>query len=133
MNNILFASIAALCAVAGAAGTLAYVRRSELRKSLIASTEQIDGELQMDDIVAFFRCLNLNKDVDTPFLANGDSSEFKKLTKGLLPPRDGYRMLMLGVFNSQKDEITTHKFIYCAKLSQEIMETMGNNPFVVLG
>lgn len=132
MNNILISSIAGIFAVSGAIGILAYYKRVELKKKLQSASEIIDSELQMEDIVSYLRCLNLDTKEDTPFMADCNSKKVKKITHGCLEPKPGYKLIMVGVFNDKSNKITHYKFIYAHSWSEKLTQTMGEDSFVVL-
>lgn len=132
MNNVIIASIAGAIAVGGTIGAAIFLHRRKLQQQFDKETELIEGTLHMDDIISYFRGLDIKEGSDSPFIANGEADQFKKLTKGLVKPKDGYKLLMTGCFNASTDEITHCKFIYSLDWSEDLVQIMGNEPFVVL-
>lgn len=133
MNNVLLAGIAGVFVASGIVGTAIYLRRKRIEREISERTEQIEDELQFDDVVSYLRSLNLSKDVDVPFIANSDSEGFKKVTYGLLKPKKGYKLLMIGVFNKTTEEITYSKFIYSPSWAERLTNMLGNDSFILLG
>ena len=132
MNNLILTGIAGAVVVAGAVGGYLYVRRQQYKKQIFASTEQIEGELQFCDVVSYFRDLDLNEKKDTPFIANGKSTQFQDVAKGIITPRIGYDLLMIGVFDEKKDEILHAKFIFSKGWNEKLTNVMGGEDLVVL-
>lgn len=133
MSNVMLWCIAGTVLVGGAVGSVIYLKQNKIKSQIAATTEQIEGELQFEDVVAYFRSLNLNEEVDTPFLAIPYSTQFKGLTHGMLPPpKEGYKLLMLGVYNNDTDVINKYKFIYSLGWSEKLTEIMGDEPMVAL-
>ena len=131
MNNILLASIAGVFVV-GAVGTAFYIRRKKLEKEILEKTVQIEGELQFEDVLSYFRSLNLKQESHMPLIANADSDELQKVTKGILKSKNGYRLLMLGVYDKTTDEIIHPKFIYSSRWSAKLSDIMGEEKIVIL-
>lgn len=132
MNNTIISIIAGALAVTGTVAALYYIRRNNLKKKIAEVTEQIEDKLQFDEVVSYLRSLNLNKNIDTPFIANCHSDQFRKLTKGYLHSKPGYDLLMIGTHNNQTNEITNYKFIYSLGWSEDLIQIMGNESVVVL-
>lgn len=132
MNNLIIGGIAGVFVVSGTIGVIAYQRRKRKEREIAEATEQIECELQFDDVVAYFRGLNLDKEVDTPFIANGNAEQFKSVTKGLLKPREGYVLLMLGAYNSKSEGVNYPKFIFSKGWSEELQTLLAEEAFVTL-
>lgn len=132
MNNLILTGIAGAVVVAGVVGGYFYVRRQQYKKLINASTEQIEGELQFCDVVSYFRDLDLNEKKDVPFIANGKSTQFQDVAKGIITPRVGYDLLMIGVFDEKADEFHHAKFIFSKGWDEKLTEVMGSDAMVVL-
>ncbi len=132
MNHTILAIVATTVVVSGTAAALLYLRRKKYTKQIEAATEQIEDELQLEDIVSYFRTLNLNSEIDTPFIAQNDSELINKLHKGLISPKPGYHLLMIGVLNKETKKLTNCKFIYSLGWSKKLMEIINSQSIVIL-
>lgn len=123
--------IAIIALIMAAIGAYFYSQR---KKAVVELTPDIlDAELSFDEVTAFFKSKNLNKDVHTPFMANGDSAELKKMMHQPYPKgKEGYVSLLLGVYNNNSDKIEDAKLIYAKSLSPKIVEVLGGEPMVIL-
>lgn len=107
---------------------------SQRKKSKFEFTSDIlDAELSFDEVMAFFKSKNLNKDVHTPFIANGDSAELKEMIHQPYPEKkEGYVSLLLGVYNKDTDEIEDAKLIYAKSIDAKISDILGCETMIVL-
>lgn len=127
MNNLVLVGVAGVV-TAGAICAIFYLKRRN--NQIKYATEQVDAELQFEDVVSYFRSLNLKEGEDSPFVANCDHKNVIKI-KNMPNSKDGYKLLFAGVYNSNKD-IICGKFIYSLGWSEQLIEIMGNEPIVVL-
>lgn len=132
MNNLILTGIAGAVVVVGAVGAYSYARRQQFQKQIAAATEQIEGELQFEDVVSYFRSLNLDAKLEAPFVAKVNSDLFKEFTKGILTPKKGYNVLMLGTYNGESEEIHNPKFIYSKGWSEKLTNSLGSQDMVML-
>ena len=123
-----FVIIALIVAAIGA-----YFYRQKKKNGVEIIPDVLDSELSFDDVVAFFKSKNLNKGVDTPFMANGDSAKLKGILRQPYPQgKEGYVSLLFGIYDSKSDEIKDFKLVYAKSLSPKILEVLGNDSFVIL-
>ena len=132
MNNIVVAIIAGAVVIAGAVGVATYNRKKNWKKQLAASTEQIEGELKLEDIVSYFRSHNLNKEIHTPFVANGDAERVQAMIKDVIQPKPGYTLTIIGVLNNKNNQISPQKCIFSKGLSNDLKQLLANDDLVVL-
>lgn len=132
MNNFIIAGIAGTVVIAGAIGLSIVLNRKRLEEKFAKQTETIDGTLQQSDVISYFRSLSLDEKKDVVFVANCESKEFKLTTKGLVKPKEGYKLIMLGVYDKETNIITSCKFIYSLDWSDDLKSLMGDSPCVVL-
>lgn len=92
----------------------------------------VDGECRLDDCVSWLKALNLNKETDTPFIA--DYTKLKEKLAGTVfdPPVTKPCAIVLGVFNAKKDELTHVQVIQSDKFDDKVVEVLGTDPLVVL-
>lgn len=96
--------------------------------------EVCDGELNFEDVIAYFKTLNLNSQEDVPLIAQNPSDN---IFSGIIAPKkkfekDGYKALFLGVYN-KKTDVLSGKMVYAKSLDSKIKETLGKESFVTLG
>lgn len=97
------------------------------------NVEVIDRELTFDEVMSFFKVQKLKEGDDIPFIANGDSKEFRKMLHIPYPQEDtSYVSLFIGVFNEKQDKIVNYKFIKASSLDKQILEVLGNEKLIVL-
>lgn len=112
---------------------------SRKRKGTIAldniEKKRIEGVLNFDNVIGWFKTLHLDQETDTPFIANPKDRDCLKEKMGVtlniqLSSEKNY--LLLGVYNS-KDNIITHSLLIEADLFDgKTTEVLGNEAFVVL-
>lgn len=123
--------IAIIALIAAAIGAYFYKQRK--KNEVEIKSDILDSELSFDEVIAFFKSKNLNKDIHTPFIANGDSEKLKKMFHQPYPQgKEGYVSLLFGVYNGQTDEIEDIRLVYAKSLSSKILEVLGNDTMVIL-
>jgi len=123
--------IAIIALIVAAIGAYFYKQRK--KNEVEIKPDILDSELSFDDVVAFFKSKNLNKDVHTPFMANGDSAKLKAMFHQPYPQgKEGYVSLLFGIYNRKSDEIEDIKLVYAKSLSPKILEVLGGDSFVIL-
>jgi hypothetical protein len=123
--------IAIIALIAVAIGAYFYKQRK--KNGVEIKPDVLDSELSFDDVIAFFKSKNLNKDAHTPFMANGDSAKLKAMLHQPFPQsKEGYVSLLFGIYNSKSDEIEDIKLVYAKSLSPKILEAFGNDSIVIL-
>lgn len=109
-----------------AVGTIAY---SLSKKKLPLLEETVDGSLKLEDVVAYFKTLNMVKGKQIPFLALPDA---EKLAGTLHLRTNKPKVLILGVYNEEKDELNPMKIVYADGFDEKIIEILGNEKLVIL-
>lgn len=128
MNNIVLIGTGA-AVIAGVICTVFYVKR---RKNQIKyATEQVEAVLELEDVVAYFKSLNLKKGEDTPFIMNCEHERSQEHIKDSPTPKEGYKLIFVGIYNNNKN-ILAGKYIYSLGWSDKLTEIMGNEPIVIL-
>lgn len=79
------------------------------------------------EVVGWFRSLTLDKDKDTPFIANAE--QFKEMLKTAPTKKVG---IFEGVYNEESDEITYNRYLDADEIDNKTKEVLGNEPLVVL-
>ena len=80
------------------------------------------------NVVAWFKNIyNLDKEVDTPFIA--DASKFKEALKTAPTKNVG---IFQGVYNEETDEITHNQYLEADEIDDKTREVLGGEPLVVL-
>lgn len=106
-------------------------KRSSFPKSLPiikqVDRRKVNGILVFEDIVGWFKTIdNLDKEVDTPFIA--DANKFKDV----LGPSSSKIPIVIGVYNEKEDEITHHLLLEADEIDDKTREVLGSEPLVVL-
>lgn len=103
---------------------------SKIRKNLKHKeipVKTIEGKVNFQDIVAWFKSLPLDKNKHVPFIAKAD------LFKDMLnykPKKNA--TLFIGVFDEEKNEIIHAQIIEADSFDEQTRETLGNEAIVVL-
>ncbi len=80
------------------------------------------------NVVAWFKKIyNLDKEVDTPFIA--DASKFKEMLKTAPTKNVG---IFEGVYNEETDEITHNRYLEADEIDDKTRTVLGDEPLVVL-
>jgi len=97
--------------------------------------EEIQGNINFNDVVAWFKTLDLHQGIDMPFIADATNPAFKKLldlSQHAVVIPTGKKALYLGVFNAAKEEIITGKLIIADGFDEKTNEILGKEALVVL-
>lgn len=124
--------ILGLAAIAGAAYYIYKKKSSD--QFLISDVKVIDGTLDFNDVLAYFKSKNLKQGTDVPFIArDGAMRMFVKKTHKKFPEgKDGYITIIIGVYNEVSDTITHGQILYVKELDEHTKNVLGNEEFVVL-
>lgn len=125
---------AALLAMAGYVYYSYNKRLKNFEDWYLSHVETLDGVLNFDAIVSFFKTLNMNQNENIPFVVREGSREFTKYSGGRAFPKhkEGYVSIFVGVFNEHKQEITNYKVIYAKGMDARTKEVFGDEHLVVL-
>lgn len=112
---------------------------SRKRKGTIAldniEKKRIEGVLNFENVIGWFKTLHLDKETDSPFIANPKERDSLKEKMGVtinLQLSSENKYLLLGVFNSKDNKITHSLLIEADSFDSKTIEVLGNEPFVVL-
>lgn len=103
---------------------------SKIRKKLKHKeipVKTIEGKVNFQDIVAWFKSLPLDKNKHVPFIAKAD--QFKDMLN-YKPKKNA--TLFIGVFDEEKNEIIHAQIIEADSFDEQTRETLGNEAIVVL-
>lgn len=108
--------------------------RSSHKAILKLETETYDGVLDLQQVTAFFRSLELQKSVHTPFIAKGDTPQIKsKFTKDSLPlMKPTYICLIAGVYEEGENTIRLGKVFYAKGFDNKLQKILEDGQLVVL-
>lgn len=101
--------------------------RKKLKHKEIYPVKTIEGKVNFQDIVAWFKSLSLDKNKDVPFIAK--ATELKDM---LNYETKKNAALFVGVFDEEKNEIIHAQIIEADSFDEQTRETLGNEPIVVL-
>lgn len=79
------------------------------------------------EVVGWFRSLTLDKEKDTPFIA--DATKFKEMLKTAPTKNVG---IFEGVYNEDTDEITNNRYLEADEVDDRTKNVLGNEELVVL-
>ena len=133
MNKLLIGlGIAAIAAIAICVKLCPKDLISKIRKKLkrgkeIYSIKTIEGKVNFQDIVAWFKSLSLDKNKDVPFIAK--ATELKDM---LNYETKKNAALFVGVFNEEKNEIIHAQIIEADSFDDQTLEVLGKESIVVL-
>ncbi|MBQ7711315.1 MAG: hypothetical protein IJT39_05750 [Bacteroidales bacterium] len=120
-------------AAIGGAAYYSYKKKS-VGQFLTSNVKVIDGTLDFNDVVAYFKSKNLKKGSDVPFIArDGAMGQFVKKTHKRFPEgKVGYLTIVLGVYNEVDEKVTHGQILYVKELDERIKEVFGNEELIVL-
>ena len=121
---------------AAAIGGVAYYfwKKNNAERFWTNNVKTIDGTLNFDDIVGYFKSKDLVQGRDIPFMSKDGASEqfFKKTHKKFPEGKDGYITLVLGVYDESVDNIKYAQILYVKHLDEKTKEIFGEEELVVL-
>lgn len=83
----------------------------------------------INNIVGWFKGLNLNQEEHTPFIINAKDPQFREMLKNAPVKNVG---IFQGVYNKRTDEIEHHEYLAADAIDSQTRQTMGNEGLVVL-
>ena len=121
--------------IAAAIGYCIWRMMQNKKNSLDNIAEDIvDGTLHMEDIISYFKSQQIVEGKDTPFLANGDCEDFRKMLHAQYPKKkEGYQTFIIGVYNEKNDKIKFARLIHARNVDQSVVDVLGGEHLVVLG
>lgn len=121
---------------AAAIGGVAYYiwKKNNTERFWINNVKTIDGTLDFEDVVGYFKSKDLIQGRDVPFISkDGDFKQFLKKTHKRFPEgKDGYITIVIGVYDESSDTIKHAQILYVKNLDDKTKEVLGNDEFVVL-
>lgn len=96
-------------------------------KNTNLSIETVDSEVSFDDIVSYFKSLELKKEDGTCFIITEKKKEFHKLIY-----KNGYSSLGLFVININ-GKIVNGKILHAKSFDKKTIDTIGNVDVLKLG
>lgn len=90
--------------------------------------ETVEGDLKLEDVVAYFKTLSMVKGKQIPFLALPGEEKLKVINI----KSNKSKVLILGVYNNDKDSLNPMKIVYADGFDEELTEVLGNETLVVL-
>lgn len=121
---------------AAAIGGVAYYlgKKNNTKRFWTSNVKTIDGTLDFEDVVGYFKSKELDKGRDVPFIAkDGAFKQFLKKTHKRFPEgKDGYITIVIGVYDESTDTIKHAQILYVKQLDDKTKEVFGNEELVVL-
>lgn len=128
-------TITIIFGIAAIGGAAYYIyKKKSVGQFLTSNVKVIDGTLDFNDVVAYFKSKNLKKGSDVPFIArDGAMGQFVKKTHKRFPEgKVGYLTIVLGVYNEVDEKVTHGQILYVKELDERIKEVFGNEELIVL-
>ncbi len=128
-------TITIILGIAAIGGAAYYInKKKSVGQFLTSNVKVIDGTLDFNDVVAYFKSKNLKKGSDVPFIArDGAMGQFVKKTHKRFPKgKVGYLTIVLGVYNEIDEKVTHGQILYVKELDERIKEVFGNEELIVL-
>lgn len=97
--------------------------------------ETVEGELHFKDIVDFFRTKHLEKGKHIPFIGFDVNSLFKKVLQPAQKlQKEGYKTILLDIYNEEQDNLEVARVIHCTSTDKETqaVEAKATGGFIVL-
>jgi len=104
---------------------------AELAKKGIGGNivESIEGELKLEDVVAFLRENVHDRKNDVPFVANAKAIEFKNLFNGEFMHDEA---IFFGIYDHTTDMIRCAKVITAPSIDNKLKDVLGDMSLVIL-
>lgn len=83
----------------------------------------------INNIVGWFKKLNLKHEEDIPFVLNAKDPQFRAMLKNAPVKNVG---IFEGVYNERTEEITHHEYLAADAIDNDTRQTIGNEAIVVL-
>jgi len=132
MNTGLWIAIAALAAGAG----FYFAKKKKEERTVDISTinkETINGCLNYDDVISWFKNFQLKKGEDTPFIAQSFENLFDQHVKGQETlVKDGYVTILLGTYSKTNNGISNAKILFAKDLDPKLKDLLGKEKIVTL-
>lgn len=128
-------TITVILGIAAIGGVAYYLyKKKAVEQFWTNDVKVIDGTLDFNDVVSYFKSLNLKKEVDIPFIArDGILGQFVKKTHKRFPMgKDGYITIVIGSYNDSLNKITNAKILHVKQLDEQTKSVFGNEELVVL-
>lgn len=90
--------------------------------------ETVEGDLKLEDVVAYFKTLSMAKGKQVPFLASPDEEKLK----GMKVTPKKKKTLILGVYNTDNDLLNPMKIVYADGFDEKLIDVLGDEKLVVL-
>ena len=118
---------------------VAYYMYKKGRKSVVPQIDgSLDGikpeevdKLNMSDVAAYFRGIQLKKGVDVPFIANAEAPLVRDILKNVSYPATG-TTFVLGSLNENTNNIENCRLIVAKEVGKDVVEAMGQDSLIVL-
>lgn len=123
-------------AVVGVSAYLVYKKREATKRQIpqalsllkVTNVATIERTLELKEVLAWFRGLNLSPQKHTLFIGRVASLR-NYLT---IPPCDEANSLFLGVYDEENNSLVHHRLIVASHIAQDILDLLGKEPLVVL-
>lgn len=119
-TSILIWTAAIAGALYGGWKLVEYINRIEVTE------ESVEGEVDFDDMVAYFKSQHLKKGVESCFIVSEKNDKFRKLIC-----KEGYISLGLFIVN-EKNEKIKGKVVHAKSFDAKTMDTLGENDMIKL-
>ncbi len=104
------------------AGVGAYCFLKKQKPQIPVNIDRVDT-LSLEDVVGWFKSLNLDSSKHTPFICNNISLFNLKLTQELTPP-----YVLLGVYDENKNSLAPYRLLELKSIDSSLKEMLDKSP-----
>ena len=123
MNNFGKVIVSLVTAVVAAAIAYAIKKMLEVNSMVIPqSAVKHKDELTLEDLVMYFKQLSLDKALDTPFVSKDLLKYGVELPE---PPKNGENVLLVGVFEEQRNVLKHYLLVYSKKYDEALQNVLA--------
>ena len=122
MNNFGKVIVSLATAVVAAAIAYAIKKMLEVNSIIPQSAVKHKDELTLEDLVMYFKQLSLDKALDTPFVSKDLLKYGVELPE---PPKNGENVLLVGVFEEQRNVLKHYLLVYSKKYDEALQNVLA--------
>jgi hypothetical protein len=123
----------AFAAIAAGAGFFFLKKNKKFIDISKVHKETLEGCLDYEDVISWFKNLQLKKDEDIPFIAQSFDNLFDQQVKGQeILVKEGYITILLGIYNEVSKGLIDSKILFVKDLDGKLKDLLGKESCIVL-
>ncbi len=123
----------AFAAIAAGAGFFFLKKNKKFIDISKVHKETLEGCLNYEDVISWFKNLQLKKDEDIPFIAQSFDNLFDQQVKGQeILVKEGYITILLGIYNEVSKGLIDSKILFVKDLDGKLKDLLGKESCIVL-